>query len=88
MSFVGAQDYSLCHRLCVCGFLCQEVLKIEADNFYFSTAGDRREVLQREEKRAELERVVASSDVVGELPRRACASARLCQHEFKSTAST
>lgn len=44
----------------------QEVLAQQAEEFVYSTAADRRVVRQLEEKRQELERVVASSDIVGE----------------------
>ena len=47
--------------------LLQETLKNKAEDFMYSTAADRREAHQLEEKCAELERVVTSADVVGTL---------------------
>ncbi|CAM9504572.1 unnamed protein product [Hapterophycus canaliculatus] len=42
----------------------KELLENKAEDFKYSTAADRREVQQLEEKCAELERIVTSSDVV------------------------
>lgn len=43
----------------------QELLKSKEEDFKYANAANRREVHQLEEKCAELQRVIASSDVVG-----------------------